>query len=171
MKRKNVFFEKEEELKAETEKRVCKMKQEFAEEPRIKVFQNSQEYDQIVAQVGIPYMSLCEHHEVAFSGEVSVGYIPDQTIIGLSKIGRIVEYFLNPTLPTLQEKATKQIIDYLENVLEPKGLIVVVTGVHGCIAYRGIKKPSTTITSAVKGVMREEKSAREEFLLLTNQCK
>jgi len=165
----DIRFEKNEELEKETKKRVKKMGEEFKKEPVIKMFENTEGYDQIIAQAGITFLSACEHHLVGFEGEASIGYIPNDKLIGLSKIGRIVEYFLNPTRPTIQEKATQQIFDFLEKALEPKGLIVVVKAKHGCIGYRGVKKPSWTITSAVGGGMKENQSAKEEFLSLISK--
>ena len=154
-------------LKKETRRRVRKMKKEFEKEPAIKVFDNAVAgYNQMIIQKGIPFMSMCEHHHVAFMGDVTIGYIPDKKVIGLSKLARIAEYFFNPTKPTLQERGTQQIADYLWDNLKPLGVMVVARATHGCIAYRGVKKPSETITSAIRGAF-ERKETRQEFLSLT----
>lgn len=154
-------------LQEETRKRVERMKEEFSAPPKIKVFENVEKYDQIIAQVNIPVTALCEHHEVAFFGSVSIAYIPRDYIVGLSKLARVAEYYLNPTVRTVQEKATQQILNHLQRELKPKGLMVVVKATHNCIVYRGVKKPSLTITSAVKGIFADpKKGARQEFLQL-----
>jgi GTP cyclohydrolase I len=156
-------------MNEETKDRIKRMKEEFSKDPECKVFDNKYNYDGMLIQKGIPYSANCEHHRVAFNGEVSVGYIPTTKLIGLSKIGRIVEWYLNPTVYTLQEKATEQIIKRLDKELEPKGVMVVVTGIHTCIAYRGVKKPSTTITSAVRGNFADNEKTRQEFLSLIKE--
>ena len=162
------MIEKKEHLKRETKKRVAKMKNEFARLPTMKLFKN-EGYDQIIAQVGIPVTALCEHHEVAFNGECHIAYIPDQYLIGLSKLARTAEYYLNPTVKTIQEAATHQILHHLKKYLKPKGVMVVVKATHACISYRGVKKPSITITSAVDGFFADPlKGARNEFLQLIN---
>jgi len=161
-----VIIEKEEDLEKETEKRIMKMKKQFKREPTIKLFENKEKYDQIIAQIGIPFSALCEHHHVSFEGGVSIAYIPDKYLTGLSKLARIVEYYLNPTIKTIQERATKQILDCLIKTLKPRGAMVVIKARHGCICYRGVKKPSWTVTSAVYGVFRKNLSARQELLSL-----
>lgn len=160
--------ELEKDLKKETQKRVLKLKQEF-KEPKLKVFENIEGYNQIIAQVGIPVTALCEHHHVAFSGCVHIAYIPKDSLIGLSKLARVAERHLNPTVQTIQEKATYRILNDLKKALDPQGIMVVIKAVHNCIAYRGVKKPSITITSAVDGVFADYTSgARQEFLSLIN---
>lgn len=156
------------ELKQSTAHRVKKMQAEFARPPILKVFKN-EGYDQIIGQVSIPITALCEHHEVAFSGEVHIGYIPDEWLVGLSKLARVAEYYLNPVRKTLQERATHQILNHLKKHLKPRGIMVVIKATHTCITYRGVKKPSLTITSAVDGFFADPtKGARQEFLQLVN---
>jgi len=142
------------------------MKKEFNKELVIKLFPNDERYDQIIAQVGIPFSALCEHHKVSFEGKCSIAYIPDQWLTGLSKFGRVVEYYLNPTVKTIQERATHQILKALNEALKPKGIMVIIKAKHNCICYRGVKKPSLTITSAVAGAFAENAIARQEFLSL-----
>ncbi len=163
----NIEFKKD--LEEETRKRVEKMKLEFSEEPQLKVFENTEGYDQLIAQVGIPVSAVCEHHKVAFWGEVHIAYIPESHLIGLSKLARVAEFYFNPTVETLQERGTQQIMYHLLNALNPKGIMVVVKAQHNCVVYRGVKKPSMTITSAVKGVFSDPTTgARAEFLSLVN---
>ena len=158
-------IEKKEDLEAENEARAERMKAEFSVKPVIKLFEN-EGYDGIIAQTNIPFMALCEHHKVAFEGEATVAYIPDKWITGLSKLTRIVEYYLNPTVYTVQERATQQILDDLKEALNPKGIMVILKAKHGCLCYRGAKKPSLTITSAVDGVFKESFNTRQELLNL-----
>jgi len=159
-----IRIEKEQDFRANNIRRRDKMIGEFSKKPVLTLFKNKG-YDQIIAQVGIPFSAICEHHLVSFEGEASIGYIPGRYLIGLSKIGRVVEYYLNPIKVTTQEKATQQIMNTLKRV-KPQGIMVVVKARHTCICYRGIKKPSLTITSAVYGTFREDFSARNEFLQL-----
>lgn len=161
-------IEKRIQLKKETKKRIERMKREFGKKLILKVFENDEKYDQIIAQVGIPVTALCEHHELAFTGTCSIAYIPDKYLLGLSKLGKIAELYLNPTIKTLQERATQQIINHLKKYLKPKGLMVVIKAQHSCISYRGVKKPSLTITSAVDGLFSTDNNARQEFLSLIN---
>ena len=163
------IIEKPENLKKETQKRIRKMKRQFRKEPVIKLFENKEGYDQMIAQIRIPFSALCEHHHISFEGEVSIAYIPDKHLTGLSKLARIVEYYLNPTVKTIQERATKQILDCLIKTLKPRGAMVVIKAKHGCICYRGVKKPSWTITSAVYGNFKENLSTRQEFLSLLDK--
>lgn len=157
-----------EQLEQETKKRVAKMQKEFSIPPKMKVFENTEKYSQLISQVGVPVTALCEHHEVSFTGDVSIGYIPGDVLIGLSKLARVSEYFLNPTVKTVQEKATQQISNYLEKTLKPKGLMVIVRARHNCVSYRGIKKPSVTITSSVTGLFKDDLGLRQEFLQIVH---
>ena len=161
-----IIIEKEKDLQKNTQKRKKAMVKEFQKELRIKLFENKEKYDQMIAQVKIPFFALCEHHEISFEGEASVAYIPDKWLTGLSKLARIVEYFLNPTIKTIQEKATHQILNCLVKALNPKGVMVVIKARHSCICYRGVKKPSLTITSAIYGGFKDNISTRQEFLSL-----
>jgi len=155
-----------EELEEQTKKRVARMKEEFNKEPNLKTFDNVEGYDQMIIQKNIPFMALCEHHEVAFAGTISIAYIPQNKILGLSKLARVAEFYANPTVKTLQERITQQIADKLEKELSPLGVAVLVRAHHGCMEYRGVKKPSETITSALKGVFFTSPEVREEFLRL-----
>jgi GTP cyclohydrolase I len=124
-------------------------------------------HDEIVMVRDIPFEGICEHHLVLFRGSACVAYIPkgDGKITGLSKLARLVDGYARR--PQLQERLTAQIADALVRKLEPRGAIVVLEAEHLCISARGIRKSGTsTVTSAVRGVFRDELSARLEALSL-----
>lgn len=150
----------------ETTKRISNMKEEFNGKIDIKTFQNEFEYKGIVIQKGIGFTALCEHHHVAFSGEAIVGYLPKDRVMGLSKVVRIVEKFFNPIIYTLQEKGTQQIADYFRKNFDCNGAIVLVKAKHGCIAYRGVKKDTETVTFAFNGDFENSEKRKEFFNLL-----
>ena len=119
--------------------------------------------DEIVAVKDIDFFSLCEHHLLPFKGVAHVGYLPDEKIIGLSKIPRIVDIYARRL--QVQERLTQQVADALQDVLSPKGVAVVIEAEHLCMQMRGVeKKSSFMITSAVRGAFRENNKTREEFL-------
>ena len=123
------------------------------------------EHDEMVMVRDIPFASLCEHHMIPFMGKVHVGYIPgpDGRITGLSKLARLVDSYAHRL--QVQERMTTQIADAMEKVLVPLGVLVVVEAEHLCMAMRGVKKPGTlTITSAVRGVFREDPRTRAEAM-------
>jgi GTP cyclohydrolase IA len=123
------------------------------------------EHDEMVMVRDIPFASLCEHHIIPFIGKVHVGYIPgpDGRITGLSKLARLVEAYARRL--QVQERMTTQIADTMEKVLVPLGVLVVVEAEHLCMAMRGVKKPGTlTITSAVRGVFRDDPRTRAEAM-------
>ena len=130
-----------------------------------KTFDVGHEHDELILVKNIPLYSLCEHHLLPFIGEAHIGYIPSSQgrITGLSKLARIVDGFSQR--PQVQERLTTEIADALENVLKPRGVIVVVEAEHLCMSMRGVKKPgSQTLTSAVRGVLRDDMSSRIEAL-------
>lgn len=131
----------------------------------VKVF-DSEGYDEMVIVKDIDFYSHCEHHGVLFFGKVHIGYIPNKKIIGLSKFGRIVEAYSRRF--QVQERLTKQIADFIELKLKPKGVVVVVEGTHMCMVMRGVKKENAkTVTSAVRGVFKNnDHLAKQEFLSL-----
>lgn len=122
-------------------------------------------YDQLILLKDIEFASLCEHHLLPFHGHAHVGYIPNETICGISKLARVVDMFASR--PQLQERLTQEIADYLEEQLAPKGVMVVLSAAHDCMRIRGVKKQhSQMVTSALKGVFAEDEKARTEFLAL-----
>ncbi len=123
------------------------------------------EHDEMVMVRDIPFASLCEHHMVPFMGKVHVGYIPgpDGRVTGLSKLARLVDSYAHRL--QVQERMTTQIADTMEKVLVPLGVLVVVEAEHLCMAMRGVKKPGTlTITSAVRGLFRDDPRTRAEAM-------
>ena len=124
-------------------------------------------YDEMVLVRDIEVYSLCEHHLVPFHGVAHVGYIPNSSgrITGLSKLARLVDVFAKR--PQVQERLTTQIADSLVEFLEPQGAIVVIDCEHLCMAMRGVKKPGArTITSAVRGQLRDPTSRTEAMALI-----
>jgi len=123
------------------------------------------DHDEMVMVRDIPFASLCEHHMVPFIGKAHVAYIPgdDGRITGLSKLARLVDAFARRL--QVQERMTSQIADTMELVLEPMGVLVVVEAEHLCMAMRGVNKPGTlTITSAVRGLFRDDPRTRAEAM-------
>jgi GTP cyclohydrolase I len=121
------------------------------------------DYDEMVVVKDIEYYSLCEHHLLPFFGAAHVGYLPDGKVVGLSKIPRLVDIFARRL--QVQERMTQQIAGFLEELVRPQGVGVVVEGIHLCAAMRGVKKPSAKmVTSAVLGRFRTDPRTREEFM-------
>ena len=122
--------------------------------------------DQMVCQWNIPLYSLCEHHMLPFVGYAHIGYIPRERICGLSKLKRVVDMYARRL--QVQERLTKQIADFLEENLRPRGVMVVVEAEHLCMTMRGVQAPGThTTTSAVSGdFLDQTQGSREEFLML-----
>jgi len=120
-------------------------------------------YDEMVIVRDIEFFSMCEHHMLPFIGHVHVAYIPSDKVIGLSKIPRIVDLFSRRL--QVQERMTTQIADYIQLVLNPKGVAVIAEGLHMCMMLRGVKKQDSRMTtSAMLGAFREDMSTRMEFL-------
>jgi GTP cyclohydrolase I len=123
----------------------------------------SVDYDEMVVVKHIDFYSLCEHHMLPFMGEVHVAYIPNGKVVGLSKIPRIVEMFARRL--QVQERMTVQIADFINTALAPAGVAVVAEGVHMCAVMRGVKKANAQmITSAMRGVFRDDSKTRAEFM-------
>ena len=120
-------------------------------------------YDEMVLVRDIEFYSLCEHHMLPFIGRAHVAYIPDGKVIGLSKIPRIVDMYARRL--QVQERMTRQIADFLRDLLKPQGVAVVVEGMHMCAMMRGVKKHDARMTtSAMHGAFRANLATRQEFL-------
>jgi GTP cyclohydrolase I len=120
-------------------------------------------YDEMVLVRDIEFYSLCEHHMLPFIGRAHVAYIPRGKVIGLSKIPRIVDLFARRL--QLQERMTRQVADFLQDTLNPRGVGVVLEGVHMCAMMRGVKKHDVRMTtSAMLGLFRSQLATRQEFL-------
>jgi GTP cyclohydrolase IA len=129
-------------------------------------FPNDEGYDELVVARAIPFHSLCEHHLLPFHGVAHVAYLPGERIVGLSKLGRVVESFARRL--QVQERMTVQIADWIEEYLEPRGVGVVLEAEHLCMSLRGVQKPGTmTVTSALHGIVRDDARTRQEFLAFT----
>lgn len=121
--------------------------------------------DELVIVRNIEFYSLCEHHLLPFFGKCHVGYLPNKKILGLSKIARIVEYYSRRL--QVQENLTEQIAQEIENLLNPKGVAVVMEAQHLCMMMRGVEKQgSCCTTSSMRGALRKNASTRLEFLTL-----
>jgi GTP cyclohydrolase I len=133
---------------------------------RATTFPNDDGYDQLIVARAIPFHSLCMHHLLPFHGLAHIGYLPGDRIIGLSKLGRVVEFFSRDL--QIQERLTTQIAGWLERELEPKGVGVVLEAEHLCMSLRGVQKlGAKTVTSALHGLVRDDPRTRQEFLALT----
>jgi len=125
-------------------------------------FPNDEGYDELVVVRSIPVQSVCEHHFLPFTGIAHVGYIPGDRIVGLSKLARVVEMFARR--PQVQERLTQQVADWLDDQLAPRGVGVVVVAEHSCMSLRGVRAAGTTTsTSSVRGLLRENPQSRAEF--------
>jgi len=122
-------------------------------------------YDEMVVVKEIEFFSLCEHHMLPFFGHAHVAYIPDGRVLGLSKIPRIVEMFARRL--QVQERMTEQIAQFLDDLLHPLGVGVVIEAAHMCAMMRGVKKANARmVTSAMKGNFKHDERTRVEFLSL-----
>jgi len=132
--------------------------------PEVTIFPNEEKYDGVVIQTGIPVVSLCAHHNLPFIGYASVAYVPKDNVVGLSKLNRIVDWFARR--PQMQESLTQQIHKFLSEKLECDSVAVSIASKHMCCSNRGIKHPTSTMTTnKFSGVFMESNNLiREEFL-------
>jgi len=152
-----------------TPNRVARMYQELTEGYRVdaeKMINGAVftvDYDEMVVVKDIDFYSMCEHHMLPFYGKAHVAYIPDGKVIGLSKIPRIVEMFARRL--QIQEQMTSQIANFLQEILNPQGVAVVIEGAHMCAMMRGVKKDNTKmVTSKMLGCFKENEKTRAEFM-------
>ena len=135
---------------------------------RATTFPNEDGYDQLIVARAIPFHSLCMHHLLPFHGVAHIGYLPGERIIGLSKLGRVVEFFSRDL--QIQERLTTQIAGWLQDELEPRGVGVVLEAEHLCMSLRGVQKlGAKTVSSALHGLVRDDPRTRQEFLALTTR--
>jgi GTP cyclohydrolase I len=152
----------------DTDRRVAKMYLEIfsgleeGTRPKLTTFPNDEHYTAMVMEKEIPFYSMCAHHFVPFYGHGHIAYIPNERIVGLSKLPRLLDFFAKR--PQLQERLTEQVATVLEEELKPKGVMVVIEARHLCLEMRGVRKPgSVTVTSAIRGIFMQ-KAVREEYL-------
>lgn len=139
-------------------------KEDFAK--LLTVFENQEKYDQIITLKNIQVYSMCEHHWLPFIGKAHVGYIPNEkVIVGISKIARLVDALSRRF--QIQENLTDLVTYWMEELLQPKGVICVIEAEHYCMRMRGCsQQESTMITSSLRGVFKEDTAARQEFFTL-----
>jgi GTP cyclohydrolase I len=129
------------------------------------LFANDGHYEELVLVRDIEFHTLCMHHLLPFHGRAHVAYLPGKCIVGISKLARVVEAFARDL--QLQERLTVQIADWLEQELAPRGVGVVLSAEHTCMTIRGVRKPgSRTVTSALRGLLRDDARTRQEFFSL-----
>jgi GTP cyclohydrolase I len=152
---------------ADTPRRVADSLGELLTCPpfQLTTFANDAGYDELVLARDIPVHSLCEHHLLPFSGTAHVGYLPGDRILGLSKLARVVELFARDL--QVQERLTQQVADWLQEELAPRGVGVVIEAEHLCMSLRGVRATgSRTVTSALRGLVRDDARTRAEFFSL-----
>jgi GTP cyclohydrolase I len=153
----------------ETPRRVAKAYSELLT-PRpfdATTFPNDEGYDELVIVGEIPFQSLCAHHLLPFQGKAHVTYLPGERLVGLSKLARVVELYSRRL--QLQERLTTQVADWLEEHLQPRGVGVVLEAEHLCMSLRGVQTSgSNTVTSALRGAVKDDARTRQEFLSLIN---
>jgi GTP cyclohydrolase I len=132
-------------------------------------FPNDEGYNELVLARSIPMRSFCEHHLLPFVGVAHVGYLPGERILGLSKLARVVTHF--SSRPQVQERLTKQIAEWLQDNLAPKGVGVVIEAEHSCMTLRGVRATgSSTVTSTLLGTLRSDARSRQEFFALAGRA-
>ena len=136
----------------------------ISEEPSMTVFPNEENYNGVVIQTGIPVVSMCAHHNLPFTGYASVAYVPGKNVVGLSKLNRIVDFYSRR--PQMQESLTQQIHTFLSEKLDCGSVAVSISSKHMCCSNRGIKHPTSVMTTnKFSGVFMEPGNLiREEFL-------
>jgi GTP cyclohydrolase I len=156
----------------ETPDRVVRAYEEFFSgyqqdptEVLAKTFTEVDGYDEMIVMNDIRFESHCEHHMVPIIGKAHIGYLPDRRVVGISKLARLVEVYARRL--QIQEKMTVQIADTLQQVLQPKGVAVMVEAAHQCMTTRGVHKPGAAlVTSRMLGAFRKDPATRREFLAI-----
>ncbi len=139
----------------------------YTKGPKITVFPNRKKVDELIISKGIEVMSLCSHHWQPITGKCAIGYIPGDYVIGLSKLSRVVEWFSRRA--QIQEELGEQIADYIESLIKPRALGVVIKAKHYCMIARGVRGSETDslmITSVMRGLLLDDQNLRNEFLKL-----
>ena len=160
----------------ETPKRVAKMYVneifwglDYEAFPKCTTVENKMKYDEMVVEKNVSVQSNCEHHFVVIDGLATVAYIPNEKVLGLSKINRIVEYFSKR--PQIQERLTEQIYHALQYILETDNIAVVIDAQHYCVKSRGVEDTgSSTVTSKLGGCFKTDDRVRLEFMSIVNSC-
>jgi len=135
-----------------------------------RTFEEVEGYDELVVLSNIPVISFCEHHMLPFQGEAHVGYLPSNRVVGISKLARVVHGFARRL--QIQEKLTAQIADTIQDVLQPRGVGVVIQSQHSCMSMRGVNTPGSLLTtSSLLGAVRDDPRTRQEFLELVRGLK
>jgi GTP cyclohydrolase I len=130
-----------------------------------RTFSETDGYDEMVVLRDVRFESHCEHHIAAIIGKVHVAYLPDRRVVGISKLARVVDVYAKRL--QIQEKLTAQVANAVNDVLEPKGVAVVVEAAHQCMTTRGVHKPGVTmVTSRMLGAFRDDPTTRREFLAM-----
>lgn len=141
----------------------------YAIDPReylARTFEEVGGYDELVVLTDIRVVSFCEHHMLPVVGRAHVGYLPTDRVVGISKLARVVHGFARRL--QIQEKLTAEIADAIQEILQPKGVGVVISAEHSCMTLRGVNTPGSSLTtSRLLGVVRDDPRTREEFLRLT----
>lgn len=159
----------------DTPKRVAKMYVneifwglDYEAFPKCTAVDNKMKYDEMVVERNINVQSNCEHHFVVIDGVATVGYIPNEKVLGLSKLNRVVEYFAKR--PQIQERLTEQVYYALQYILETDNIAVVIDAQHYCVKSRGVEDVgSSTVTSKLGGCFKEDHQARAEFMNIVNK--
>jgi GTP cyclohydrolase I len=140
----------------------------YADDPKQilgRSFDETEGYDEVVVLKDIPFASHCEHHIAPILGKAHIAYLPHSRVVGISKLARLVETFARRL--QIQEKMTAQIANSLNDVLQPRGVAVVIEAAHECMTTRGIDKPGVNmVTSTMLGAFREDPSTRREFMAI-----
>lgn len=161
----------------DTPKRVAKMYVneifwglDYEAFPKCTAVENKMKYDEMVIERNINVQSNCEHHFVVIDGVATVGYIPREKVLGLSKLNRVVEYFAKR--PQIQERLTEQVYFALQYILDTDDIAVVVDAQHYCVKSRGVEDVgSSTVTSKLGGCFKNDPTSRAEFMNIVNACK